>query len=142
MVVPYNFLGPAVSAGGSANTVVLPAAAVIPARTTKSNLLVYKQETHSVSVTVFEYDQTTAVDMSGETLVVVFETEDGDDVAAIASGDITIAGDDNNVVTFDLPAAATSDERVIEYAIRRAGGNKYVFARGQVHIQSCPSVDS
>jgi hypothetical protein len=116
--------------------------AVFSARTMKSNLSVFREETHSVSVPVVGLDQQTPVDVSGETLAVVFETEDGSDVATISSGGITVSGDDGNVVTFSLPTAVTSDERVVEYAIRRAGSNKYVFARGQVHVQSCPGVDS
>lgn len=123
-------------------TLVLPIATKAPDRSGDASLTVYIGETVAVSVHVFEDDGTTAIDVSAETLVVAIEQEDGTDLALVTSGDIAVSGDDSNIVTFAVPAAVTTKPRLAEFSIRRAGGDKGLFAKGTLCVMPAALADS
>jgi hypothetical protein len=125
------------------STVVIPSAQVVPERMSECprSLLSFVGETSSQSITILDSDGETAVDLSGETLIVIFEEEDGSDLATVHDAAITIGGTDNNVISFSIPSAVTDRDRLANYAIRRVGGDKYVFDQGQVVVKYTPQAD-
>jgi len=133
------------SGGGGDGTCVnvLPGTVLIPGRGTDASLQVYIGETIQQSLTVYQADGETPMDMSGKTLEIVFEAFAGDeDVAVIASGDITIGGADDNVVTFSYPASVTDRKGTRWFALRDAAAPKTVYVAGQVQILKAALKDS
>ena len=126
--------------GGSVN--VLPATGIVAERAAGVTLTPIVGETISQSITLYQPDGTTAVDMSGKTLAIVFETMSGIDVAVVASGNITISGDSSNVLTFAYPSAVTATERVLRFAIRDASAPLTMYLQGVCSVGRAPRVDT
>jgi hypothetical protein len=91
---------------------------------------------------MYRTDGTTAVNVSGKTLAIVFETLAGVDVATVASGNITISGASSNVVTFAYPTAVTSSERTLRFAIRDAAAPLTMYLQGVCSVVAAPKVDA
>ena len=133
-------LGP--SGGGGAGTVnVLPATGIVADRSAGTTLLPVVGETISQAITVYQSDGTTAVNLSGKTLAIIFETMSGTDVAVVANANITISGVGNNVVTFAYPSAVTASERVLRFAIRDAAAPLTMYLQGVCSVVAAPKVD-
>jgi hypothetical protein len=121
---------------------VLPAIGVVSDRSPGLTLKAFVGETILQAITLYEDDRVTPVDMSSKTLVIVFETRQGLDVATVASGDIAISGADDNIVTFAYPSAVTASERVLRFALRDAGSPNTVYLQGLLSVQRAPKVDA
>ena len=131
------------SGSGSAGTVnVLPASGVVADRAATTTLKPVVGETISQAITVYQSDGTTAVDLSGKTLAIIFETMSGTDVSVVEAADITIGGTDDNVVTFSYPAAVTASVRTLKFAIRDASAPKTMYLQGVCSVVNAPSVDT
>lgn len=126
--------------GGTIN--VLPATGIVADRSAGVTLAPVVGETISQAITVYQSDGTTAVDLSGKTLKVIFETMSGTDVAVVASADITISGTDDNIVTFAYPSAVTASERTLRFAIRDAAAPLTMYLQGVCSVVSAPKVDA
>ena len=127
---------------GTSTVTVLPAIGVAAGRGDRTTLVAYVAETITTSITVYQADGTTAYNLSGKTLAVIFENpKTGDDVAVVASGSITISGTDSNVVTFAYPAAATSAQRELTWTMRDASAPKTVYLRGVLEVRAAATVD-
>lgn len=129
------------SEGSGVTPVVLPAAVSIPDRSSVESIPLFIGETIQVSMNVFEVDGTTPVDISGEELVIVIESNSGADVAIIDDANITVGGADNNVLSFNIPQSVTTQVRVLSYAVRRVS-DRYVFARGNFNVRKAAEVDA
>jgi len=129
--------------GGGGETVqVLPALGVAAGRGDQTSLVAFVGETITTSITVYQSDGTTAYNLSGKTLAIIFENpKTGDDIAVVNSGSITISGASNNVVTFAYPAAATTAQRELVWTMRDAAAPKTVYLRGMLEVRSAPVVD-
>jgi hypothetical protein len=129
------------SGGGGANINVLPAVGISADRSPGVTLDAFVGETITQSITIYQTNGVTPFVLTGKTLVIVFETRQGTDVATVTSGSITIGGADDNVVTFAYPSAATSTQRVLKFAIRDASAPKTVYLQGLLNVQRAPQVD-
>lgn len=98
-------------------------------------LKVYVGETHQVTVPVTDSDGN-AIDLTGETLSVHFETQCQEDVAKVSG--INPSGVSNNEVSFDLPAALTSTVDTYDMAIRDSSNRVRMTA--PVEVQYAASV--
>jgi len=130
-----------VGGGGGAAVNVLPAVGITAERSPGVTLNVFVGETVSQSITIYQTDGVTPFPLTGKTLVIIFETRQGTDVATVTSGSITIGGDEDNVVTFAYPSAATAAQRVLKFAIRDASAPKTVYLQGLLNVQRAPQVD-
>ena len=99
-------------------------------------------ETISQAITVYQSDGTTAVNLSGKTLRIIFETMSGVDVAVVQAADITIGGTSSNVVTFAYPATVTASERTLRFAIRDAAAPLTMYLQGVCSVVRAPQVDA
>jgi hypothetical protein len=131
------------SGGGGEGTVVnvLPAIGISADRSPGVTLKAFVGETITQSVTLYQTNGTTPIVLTGKTLVIVFETRQGQDVATVPNSGITVGGDDDNVVTFNYPSTATSQERVLKFALRDAGSPNTVYLQGLLSVQRAPKVD-
>ena len=136
--VPMFFMA---GSGGGSSVNVLPAVGISADRSPGVTLKAFVGETITQAITLYETDGTTPIVLTGKTLVLVFETRQGVDVATVASGDITIGGDDDNVISFSYPSAATASERVLKFALRDAGSPNTVDLQGLLSVQRAPKVD-
>jgi hypothetical protein len=109
-----------IEGGGNTTVTVLPATGIVANRSAGVTLLPVVGETISQAITVYQSDGTTAVNLSGKTLRVVFETMSGVDVAVVQAADISIGGTGSNVVTFAYPSAVTASERTLRFALSDA----------------------
>jgi hypothetical protein len=125
--------------GGGVN--VLPATGIVADRSAGVTLTPVVGETVSQSITLYQSDGTTAVDLSSKTLAIVFETMSGVDVAVVADGDITVSGANSNVVTFAYPSTVTATERVLRFAIRDAAAPLTMYLQGLCSVLRAPQVD-
>ena len=132
-------LGPA---GGAATVAVLPATGIVADRSAGTTLNPVVGETISQSITVYQSDGTTAVNLSAKTLKVIFETMSGVDVAVVLAADITISGASSNVVTFAYPSAVTASERTLRFAIRDAAAPLAMYLQGVCSVVAAPKVDA
>jgi hypothetical protein len=130
-----------IEGGGGVAINVLPAVGISADRSPGVTLKAFVGETISQSITLYETDNTTPIVLTGKTLVIVFETRQGVDVATVANSNITVGGDNDNVVTFAYPAAATSQERVLKFALRDASAPNTVYLQGLLSVQRAPKVD-
>jgi hypothetical protein len=128
--------------GGGVTVNVLPAIGISADRSPGVTLKAFVGETITQSITLYQTNGTTPIVLTGKTLVIVFETRQGQDVATVPNSGITVGGDDDNVVTFDYPAAATSQERVLKFALRDAGSPNTVYLQGLLSVQRAPKVDA
>jgi hypothetical protein len=127
---------------GTSTVTVLPAIGVAAGRGDRTSLVAYVAETITQTITVYQADGSTAYNLSGKTLTVIFENpKTGDDVAVVASGSITISGTDSNVVTFAYPAAATSAQRELTWTLRDAAAPKTVYLQGMLEVRAAATVD-
>jgi hypothetical protein len=133
-------LGP--SGGGGSSVNVLPATGIVADRSAGVTLTPVVGETISQSITMYRTDGTTAVNVSGKTLAIVFETLSGVDVATVASGNITISGASSNIVTFAYPSAVTASERTLRFAIRDAAAPLTMYLQGVCSVVAAPKVDA
>jgi hypothetical protein len=133
-------LGP--SGGGGSSVNVLPATGIVADRSAGATLVPVVGETISQSITLYRTDGTTAISLSGKTLVIVFETLSGVDVATVASGSITISGASSNIVTFAYPSAVTASERTLRFAIRDAAAPSTLYMQGVCSVVRAPQVDA
>ena len=131
-------LGPS---GGGSVVNVLPATGIVANRTPGATLTPVVGETISQSITLYSTDGITPINLSGKTLVVVFETLAGTDVATVASANITISGVNSNVVTFAYPSAVTASERTLRFAIRDAAAPLTMYLQGLCSVVRAPQVD-
>jgi hypothetical protein len=120
---------------------VLPAVGISADRSPGVTLKAFVGETITQAITLYQTDGTTPFVMTGKTLIIVFETRQGLDVATIANEVITVGGDDDNVITFAYPAAATANERTLRFALRDAGSPNTVYLQGLLSVQRAPKVD-
>jgi len=132
-------LGPS---GGGSVVNVLPATGIVANRTPGATLTPVVGETISQSITLYSTDGITPINLSGKTLVVVFETLAGTDVATVASANITISGTSSNVVTFAYPSAVTALERTLRFAIRDASAPLTMYLQGLCSVVNAPQVDA
>jgi hypothetical protein len=132
-------LGP--SGGGGSTVNVLPATGIVANRTPGATLTPVVGETISQSITLYSTDGITPINLSGKTLVVVFETLTGTDVVTVASANITISGANSNVVTFAYPSAVTASERTLRFAIRDAAAPLTMYLQGLCSVVRAPQVD-
>lgn len=130
-------LGPS----GSSTVTVLPATGIVADRSAGTTLTPVVGETISQSITVYQSDGTTAVNLSAKTLKVIFETMSGVDVAVVLAADITISGASSNVVTFAYPSAVTASERTLRFAIRDAAAPLTMYLQGVCSVVAAPKVD-
>jgi hypothetical protein len=130
------------SGGGTAVVNVLPAIGISADRSPGVTLKAFVSETITQSITLYQTNGVTPIVLTGKTLVIVFETRQGHDVATVPNSGISVGGDDDNVVTFDYPAAATSQERVLKFALRDAGSPNTVYLQGLLSVQRAPKVDA
>jgi hypothetical protein len=127
--------------GGTAVVNVLPAIGISADRSPGVTLKAFVGETITQSITLYQTNGVTPIVLTGKTLVIVFETRQGQDVATVPNSGITVGGDDDNVVTFNYPSAATSQERVLKFALRDAGSPNTVYLQGLLSVQRAPKVD-
>ena len=120
---------------------VLPATGIVADRSPGVTLYPAIGETVSQSITLYETDGTTPVDLSGKTLAIIFETMKGTDVAVVDDSDITVSGTDDNVVTFAYPAIVTATRRTLRFALRDAASPKTMYLQGLCSVVSAPQVD-
>lgn len=131
-------LGPS----GTSVVTVLPATGIVANRSAGVTLLPVIGETISQAITVYQSDGTTAVNLSGKTLNIIFETMSGADVAVVQAADITISGTSSNVVTFAYPSTVTASERTLRFAIRDASAPKTMYLQGVCSVVRAPQVDA
>jgi hypothetical protein len=122
------------SGGGGGTVVIAPIQAEVPPRSVETLLRVYRGETVDQIVSVVESDGTTPVDLSGKTLEIVFEGYLGTDLAVIATANITVSGDDNNVVTFAYPSAVTATVGRYYWSLRDDAAPSQVYLNGEVEV--------
>jgi hypothetical protein len=99
-------------------------------------------ETVSQQIELYRADGVTPINLDGKTLVIVFETRQGVDVATVTNSSITVSGDANNIVTFPYPSAVTASQRVLTFAIRDASTPSTVYEHGIVMPIRTASVDA
>jgi hypothetical protein len=127
--------------GGGGTVNVLPAIGITADRSPGVTLQPVVGETISQSITLYATDGTTAIDLSGKTLAIVFETLQGIDVAVISSASINVSGAESNVVTFAYPSAVTSSERTLRFAIKDASAPLTMYLQGLCVVTRAPQVD-
>jgi len=120
---------------------VLPVVGISADRSPGVTLKAFVGETITQSITLYETNGTTPIVLTSKTLVIVFETRQGVDVATVANSNITVGGASDNVVTFAYPAAATASERVLKFALRDASAPNTVYLQGLLSVQRAPKVD-
>ena len=124
----------AIRDASGATVVVAPIQAEVPPRSVETLLRAYRGETVDQIVSVVESDGTTPVDLSGKSLEIVFEGYLGTDLAVIATANITVSGDDNNVVTFAYPSAVTATVGRYYWSLRDDAAPSQVYLNGEVEV--------
>lgn len=119
---------------------VLPATGTAAGRGEQTSLVAYIGETITQSITVYQSDGVTAYDLSGKTLVIVFETKGNVDVDAIT--DITISGDDDNVAMFNYTALITANVWDLKWTLREVAAPKTVILNGLLEVRRASVVDT
>jgi hypothetical protein len=122
------------SGGGGGTVIVAPIQAEVPPRSVETLLRAYRGETVDQIVSVVESDGTTPVDLSGKSLEIVFEGYLGTDLAVIATANITVSGDDSNVVTFAYPSAVTATVGRYYWSLRDDAAPSQVYLNGEVEV--------
>jgi hypothetical protein len=124
------------------NVSIVPAVGISSARSPGITLKAFVGETVETAITLYQTDGITPIVLTGKTLVIPFETRQGGDVATVGSSDITITGPNDNVVSFDMPAAATMLERTLRFAIRDAAAPNTVYLQGVLNVTRAAQVDA
>lgn len=86
------------------SVVVIPLTGTVHDRASGTTISLYVGETGSVSIAVVDADGD-AVDLTGLTLTVVFESRSKTDIVEIADADITVS---SSTISFDIPALVTT----------------------------------
>jgi hypothetical protein len=120
-------------------TVNVNAAAIGTRQRSSSNVIaVFLRDRGFVTLPVLDADKA-PVDLSAETLELVISDYDWHPetevlaetvLATIADADLTVGGTDDNVVTFDVPAAAVAKLGQFAWSLRRVSDG-YVFGAGE-----------
>lgn len=131
----------AIKAAVSVSANVLPAVGIVADRSPGVTVNAFVGETTNVSITLYATDGTTPVALVGRTLVVVFETRSGLDIATIEDESIAVTGDDYNVIGFSLPSSATSAERTLIFSLRDSSAPSTVYLQGLLHVQRAALAD-
>jgi hypothetical protein len=130
-------------AGGGNNVVnVLPAVGISAERQAGVVLSPFVGETITQSITLYQTDGTTPINLSGKSLEIVFQTRSGADVAVIANANITVSGTSSNIVTFAYPAAVTTTERTLRVSLRDNAAPRTVYLSGLCKVSIAPAVDA
>jgi hypothetical protein len=130
-------------AGGGNNVVnVLPAVGISAERQAGVVLSPFVGETITQSITLYQTDGTTPINLSGKSLEIVFQTRSGADVAVIANANITVSGTSSNIVTFVYPAAVTTTERTLRVSLRDNAAPRTVYLSGLCKVSIAPAVDA
>jgi hypothetical protein len=129
--------------GGGNNVVnVLPAVGISAERQAGVVLSPFVGETITQSITLYQTDGTTPINLSGKSLEIVFQTRSGTDVAVIANANITVSGTSNNIVTFAYPSAVTTAERTLRVSLRDNAAPRTVYLSGLCKVSIAPAVDA
>lgn len=123
------------SGGGGGVSALLPAIGVVPVRVDQTMLTAFVGETIDVAIVVYQSDGTTPMDLSGKTLEVCFEGTTTTDVAVVDNANITVSGDDNNIVTFAYPSAVTGSVANYHWSLRDAAAPKTVWQYGTLYVK-------
>ena len=126
----------------NATSALLPCIGVVPVRVDQTMLTAFVGETIDVAIVVYQSDGTTPMDLSGKTLEVCFESTSTTDVAVVGSADITVSGDDNNVVTFAYPSAVTGSVANYHWSLRDASAPKTVWQYGTLYVKRAALKDA
>jgi hypothetical protein len=130
-------------AGGGNNVVnVLPAVGISAERQAGVVLSPFVGETITQSITLYQTDGTTPINLSGKSLEIVFQTRSGNDVAVIANANITVSGTSSNIVTFAYPSAVTTAERTLRVSLRDNAAPRTVYLSGLCKVSIAPAVDA
>jgi len=131
-----------IEGGGNTTVTVLPATGIVANRSAGVTLLPVVGETISQAITVYQSDGTTAVNLSGKTLQIIFETMSGTDVATVNNANISVGGTGSNVVTFAYPSAVTASERTLRFALRDAAAPLTMYLQGVCSVVAAPKADT
>lgn len=123
------------SGGGGGTSALLPCIGVVPVRVDQTILTAFVGETIDVAIVVYQSDGTTPMDLSGKTLEVCFESTSTTDVAVVDNANITVSGDDNNIVTFAYPSAVTGSVANYYWSLRDAAAPKTVWQYGTLYVK-------
>jgi len=135
-------LSQAPAGGGSGVVNVLPAVGISAERQAGVVLSPFVGETITQSITLYQTDGTTPINLNGKSLEIVFQTRSGTDVAVIANANITVSGTGSNIVTFAYPAAVTTAERTLRVSLRDNAAPRTVYLSGLCKVSIAPSVDA
>jgi len=135
-------LSQAPSGGGSGVVNVLPAVGISAERQAGVVLSPFVGETITQSITLYQTDGTTPINLSGKSLEIVFQTRSGTDVAVIANANITVSGTNHNIVTFAYPSAVTTAERTLRVSLRDNAAPRTVYLSGLCKVSIAPVVDA
>lgn len=130
------------SGGGGGVSALLPAIGVVPVRVDQTMLTAFVGETIDVAIVVYQSDGTTPMDLSGKTLEVCFEGTSTTDVAVVSNANITVSGDDNNIVTFAYPSAVTGSVANYHWSLRDASAPKTVWQYGTLYVKRAALKDA
>lgn len=130
------------SGGGGGVSALLPAIGVVPVRVDQTMLTAFVGETIDVAIVVYQSDGTTPMDLSGKTLEVCFESTSTTDVAVVSNANITVSGDDNNIVTFAYPSAVTGSVANYHWSLRDASAPKTVWQYGTLYCKRAALKDA
>jgi hypothetical protein len=135
-------LSQAPSGGGNNVVNVLPAVGISAERQAGVVLSPFVGETITQSITLYQTDGTTPINLSGKSLEIVFQTRSGTDVAVIANANITVSGTSNNIITFAYPSAVTTTERTLRVSLRDNAAPRTVYLSGLCKVSIAPAVDA
>ena len=96
---------------------------------------VYEGETIEKVFSVYADDDVTKISFTGKSLEIIFSTQSDTVIATVANGDITVSGDDDEIVTFAYPAAATLRNSVLEFTFREDTAPKRVYLQGTLTVK-------
>lgn len=102
--------------------------------TLSTNLEVFQGEQIQQTIVALLSDLTTPIDLSGLTLELVFETKNRDLISVISSANITISGDNNNLVTFTYPDVVTSTTGIRYWTLRDTDNASKVRLNGTLNV--------
>ena len=99
-----------------------------------TNINVFQGEATTQSIIVYQSDGTTPYDLSGKILEVLFETDSQELIYKIESDDITVTGDDSNIVGFTIPSSVTSTRKTKYWSVRDTDSTNRVYINGELSI--------
>lgn len=94
-------------------------------RLSATTIYLFVGETHNYTLSTDDY--------TAKTLQLIFETNEGVDVATIADGSITKA---TTSITFAVPAAVTASQRILRWSLRDTASGDEVLAYGAARIDT------